>query len=435
MKITNLYNALWLGLQRHRVSRNARNSVRRRRQSRFESIESLEDRTLLSGDTLTTAAYIDVYDSVEQNQAVEINGEIGDEIHGNLDVDLFFVGLAAGHTLNLDASVETGKEVTERLVVSLQSIIDANSGTKLAGAIEDAKGIVEDALDELNESTADHKGAIGKLKGAVSDLQGAVDSGLLDTEQGAELMNSAAGAARQLASEYLYGAILAGSRQKAVTEAQSDLDDGDTLRQSGDFKDAVAQYRKVVDSDLKSGGDNAKAGGFVLRVFDENGKEVARASGGSDVRLSFTAVTTGVYYVGISGNGNFKYDPNKACSGVPGSEGCFEMNMDVDDGFDPGPGADPCKLNLAPQITAFEVIEDGGGFWTFVGVVEDENPGALIIEFGGVLQGHTVQVNEDGTFSYTVELLQFEKGAVTAQTTDECGLESNVAVEVVIQPC
>jgi len=47
--------------------------------------EALEGRALLSGDTLATATVVDLND----DQPDEITNEIGNEGHGNLDVDIY----------------------------------------------------------------------------------------------------------------------------------------------------------------------------------------------------------------------------------------------------------------------------------------------------------------------------------------------------------
>lgn len=94
-------------------------------------------------------------------------------------------------------------------------------------------------------------------------------------------------------------------------------------------------------------------------------------------------------------------------------------------------------VNEAPIISNFVAIDHGGNIWTFEGDVWDESPAFLTITFGGVLEGHTCIVDAvdayTGSFSYTLTLDPETEGLVTAQTTDEFGLLSNLAEDAVIQ--
>jgi hypothetical protein len=83
--------------------------------------------------------------------------------------------------------------------------------------------------------------------------------------------------------------------------------------------------------------------------------------------------------------------------------------------------------NPAPHIWSFEATEGQDGLWTFSGYVEDDNPGLLTITFGGLLEGQTVVVELDGSFTLSVVLDPEAYGLVTAQTTDEYGEVSNLA--------
>lgn len=89
--------------------------------------------------------------------------------------------------------------------------------------------------------------------------------------------------------------------------------------------------------------------------------------------------------------------------------------------------------NMPPQITSFTAIEGPDSVWTFEGTVWDENVMGLTIVFGGVLDGHQVLANGDGTFSYSLQLTPDQEGLVTAQTTDEYGEDSNIAEDWIIR--
>ena len=87
-------------------------------------------------------------------------------------------------------------------------------------------------------------------------------------------------------------------------------------------------------------------------------------------------------------------------------------------------------LNFTPEIINFESYPGYDDAWTFEGAVTDENPGGLTVTFSGLLEGHSVTTNEDGTFSYTVVIT--ESGIVGAKATDELG-EVSVVEEVFVE--
>jgi len=67
-----------------------------------------------------------------------------------------------------------------------------------------------------------------------------------------------------------------------------------------------------------------------------------------------------------------------------------------------------------------------GNSWVFTGeVVDDEEVYGLTITFGGLLDGHSTTVNQDGTFEYTYQFPSGTMGTVTAVVTDIDGLQSD----------
>ena len=91
----------------------------------------------------------------------------------------------------------------------------------------------------------------------------------------------------------------------------------------------VAGQTLVVDVDARSlaGGSTLDS---YLRVFDSARRQVAvndDAAGSRDSYLSFTAVTGGTYFVGVSGYGNTAYNPAVAGSGRVGSVGTYEVAL------------------------------------------------------------------------------------------------------------
>lgn len=96
-------------------------------------------------------------------------------------------------------------------------------------------------------------------------------------------------------------------------------------------------------------------------------------------------------------------------------------------------GGPSTTAERVPGIVDFYAQEGEDGLWTFSGLVVTDSPGGLLVIFGGLptLVGQTTEVNEDGTFSLTIQLGDCEGGLATAQTTDWDGLLSNVAEDYV----
>ena len=91
----------------------------------------------------------------------------------------------------------------------------------------------------------------------------------------------------------------------------------------------------------------------------------------------------------------------------------------------------PTIANGDPQITSFSATNPLGNYWTFSGTVADEDPAGCLVNFGELLEGVSVDVNADGTFSYTTYLE--EEGRVTAQAIDAEGALSSTVEAAVIQ--
>ncbi len=132
------------------------------------------------------------------------------------------------------------------MIDELNSIIDANPGTPLADKVEDAVTKLQTALQELSESPPDNQATMGTLEGAVGDLEAAVQDGLLDSGQGNQLMGQLTEIARVLAVEAIDEAIAQGGDAGEIGDAQQAVAEGDTLRASGAFKDAVNQYKDAL---------------------------------------------------------------------------------------------------------------------------------------------------------------------------------------------
>ena len=108
----------------------------------------------------------------------------------------------------------------------------------------------------------------------------------------------------------------------------------------------------------------------------------------------------------------------------------YQLTVEVSDGTETDTATvdvTVTNVNEAPVITSFTATYNGGHSWTFSGTVEDEDPGSLDINFGGVIAGYSVTANSDGTFSLTLTLSSGTFGIATAVTTDLGGLTSNTA--------
>jgi len=100
------------------------------------------------------------------------------------------------------------------------------------------------------------------------------------------------------------------------------------------------------------------------------------------------------------------------------------------EGEPPG-GGDPDPVLSPPVITSFSGTSEAG-FWQFTGqVTDDKSVSGLVVSFGGLLDGETATVNQDGIFSFTIFLPLSTIGSVTAITTDLDDLDSNLAYTMI----
>jgi len=136
----------------------------------------------------------------------------------------------------------------------LQHIIDENPDTPLAYKIEDTLAKLQTAQDELDKTPPDNQAALEYIECAVGQIEEAVNGGLLDITEGILLMDNLTCIARQLAVDAINEAEAdPSSKQDKIYDAQSYLNEGDTLRELGQlghidkFRDAVDKYNDAVD--------------------------------------------------------------------------------------------------------------------------------------------------------------------------------------------
>ena len=136
--------------------------------------------------------------------------------------------------------------LTENQIDVLQAIVDANSGTPLADKVEGAIAKAQTALSELTKTPPNNQAAVGNIEGVVGDLEAAIGLDSAQDDVLTDAMDALAGVARQLAADAVDGAIAQGADPGVVSDAQQALADGDALRTSGAFKDAVNKFKDAL---------------------------------------------------------------------------------------------------------------------------------------------------------------------------------------------
>lgn len=131
------------------------------------------------------------------------------------------------------------------ILSDIQDIIDANPETPLADKMEDALAGLQTAQTELDKTPPDNQAAVGNIEGSVGDIEAAIDEGL-DPVEAEQLMDQLAGIARQLAMAAIDDAIDQGGDPTEIAEAQQALAEGDVLRDTGAFKDAINKYKDAL---------------------------------------------------------------------------------------------------------------------------------------------------------------------------------------------
>ncbi len=154
-------------------------------------------------------------------------------------------GTPAGETV--DANGCTQEQATQNQIDVLQDIVaDPSTDPELAEEVEDVIPSLQTALVELNKTPPDNQAAVGNIEGAVGDLEATIG---LDPAQDpvlTDLMNQLAGVAQQLAVDAIAEAIAQGGDSGEISDAQVSLMEGDALRASEAFKDAVNKYKDAL---------------------------------------------------------------------------------------------------------------------------------------------------------------------------------------------
>lgn len=188
----------------------------------------------------------------------------------------------------------------------IQSLIDWSSDAAARDKLEDAINKVDSALVELQKSPPDLPAAVGNLEGAVGDLEAAVQAGFVTLSAGTTLMNDAAGIPRAMALDEIDHAVAASGDSTVIADAQAFVDQGNTLRAAGEFKNSISKYKDGVSKALSAQGGAAtvtivfSTGAKItsLGTFDP-GNEGVSASGNGD-RAAIKAFAARLFPAGLS---------------------------------------------------------------------------------------------------------------------------------------
>ena len=110
------------------------------------------------------------------------------------------------------------------------------------------------AVEELAKTPPDNQAAVGSIEGTVGDLEAALNDNLcadaVDPAQCGQsltdLIDVLVGIAEQIATDALDQAVGCDPGHPDLNDAQQALADGDILRASGAFKDAVSTYKDAL---------------------------------------------------------------------------------------------------------------------------------------------------------------------------------------------
>ena len=129
---------------------------------------------------------------------------------------------------------------------SIRQLIAGNPRQNLATArLEDVLTEVEAAREEFARTPPDRPEALGQLQGAAGDFVAAVKEGELSQFGYNVLVPWTVGAARLAADQAIAEAVARGESADAIATAQQTFAEGDSQRATGQFKEAIAQYKKA----------------------------------------------------------------------------------------------------------------------------------------------------------------------------------------------
>ena len=144
-------------------------------------------------------------------------------------------------------TAETAGSATERILSELRLLVAQAPGAPWASKLSDAIAKAEVALEELAKDPPDDQAAAGNLEGSVGEVEAAQGEGL-DAAVGASIMDGLARAVRHLAITAIEDAVGRGGNSDKIATARDSLAEGEALRASGAFKDAVNKYKDAISN-------------------------------------------------------------------------------------------------------------------------------------------------------------------------------------------
>ena len=126
----------------------------------------------------------------------------------------------------------------------IQALKDAplNVGTSIEDKLNDAQSKIDDAIGKIG---SDNQDALSLIEGAEGDVEAAENEGL-DPDDGKIVMDDLAGVGSQIAQDEIAQGIAVACDGSIIDDATESLVEGESLRTSESFKDAVSKYKDAV---------------------------------------------------------------------------------------------------------------------------------------------------------------------------------------------
>ncbi|EAQ79300.1 Calx-beta domain-containing protein [Blastopirellula marina] len=438
-----------------------------------------------AGDELSRALDVSLTPEVQ----VELEGSIGDGTYGSADVDLYAVTLAAGQTIRIDVDAVKldGDGSSLSSLNSYVRMFDA-SGTQLSyNNNGTSSNDYSSSADSYLEFTAFNGGTyyigVSSYYGRNYDPTVA-GSGQASTNAAAigdyklQLLAETP-PAPDSAGEELSTAQVVELDPFVPVEIDATIGDGAYFTSDVDFYAVTLFEGQTVTFDIDAywddEGNTISSLNSYLRLFDSAGNQLQSNSSShsdndhseyywgyhyfnyQDSFLTFTALTAGTYYLGVSSDYNTNYDPEETGSGSTSTSnsasGAYKLQvladgpaLTVDDVFvgeDSSTVTFTVRLNpLSDEtVTVDYATADGTAL---AGSDYTATSGTLTFAPGTATQTVTVAIADDGILedpeSFTLQLLNISSNATlldseaTATIADAAGDELSRALDVSLTP-
>jgi len=341
----------------------------------------------LPGDDLASAQAVDLSSGAPQ----AINEQIGDGLHGDLDVDIYQVSLAVGDTLTADVDayqLDDGSQLSSldgylRLFDSSGSELVYNSSD---AAADDYSGYYssnyyDPYLSFVASSSGTYYVAVSGEYNTYYDPATA-GSGYSGSTGAYELTLLAEPNVPDVPGDQLSDAQAVSLTPDVAQTFSEEVGDGLYDGQDVDIYQVSLSAGDTLKADVDAyyldDGSNLSSLDGYLRLFDASGSELAYnysdaaddddsgyySSNYYDPYLSFVASASGTYYIAVSGESNTYYDATTAGSGYEGSTGAYELTLLAEPSVPDVPGdqlSDAQAVSLTPDVpqTFSEEVGDG----------------------------------------------------------------------------